>query len=101
VEMYGFDDPAPTYGNTDFGYMKDFLEKEIGTREVVWHPETAYWITYDIDVPLFLPAYAERRVADLRTLANDERATGRRMDGQMIFSSGWEWGYWLNDVVTA
>jgi hypothetical protein len=23
------------------------------------------------------------------------------MDGQMLFSSGWEWGYWLNDVVAA
>src|SRR5262249_26262516 len=24
-----------------------------------------------------------------------------RMDGQMVFSSGWEWGYWLNDVIAA
>jgi hypothetical protein len=109
VQIYGFSDPAPTYGNTDFLYMKDFLEQEVGTREVIWHPETAYWVTYDIDVPLFLPLYAERRVADLRTLAADERAAkmgrganaGKRMDGQMIFSSGWEWGYWLNDVVAA
>jgi hypothetical protein len=23
------------------------------------------------------------------------------MDGQLLFSSGWEWGYWLNDVVAA
>jgi hypothetical protein len=27
VEIYGLDDPAPTYGNTDFGYMKEFLER--------------------------------------------------------------------------
>jgi hypothetical protein len=26
---------------------------------------------------------------------------GGRMDGQVFFSSGWEWGYWLNDVVAA
>jgi hypothetical protein len=109
VQIYGLDDPAPTYGNTDFGTMKNFLEEEVGTREVVWHPETAYWVTYDIDVPLFLPTYAERRVSDLRLLAADEKAgkmgrgakAGGRMDGQMIFSSGWEWGYWLNDVVAA
>lgn len=102
VEMYGFDDPAPTYGNTDFRYMKDFLQQEVNKREVVWHPETAYWITFDIDVPLFLPIYAERRVSDLRSLLADERAgKAGKMDGQMIFSSGWEWGYWLNDVVTA
>jgi hypothetical protein len=109
VEIYGLDDPAPTYGNTDFGYMKDFLEEEVGAREVLFYPETAYWVTYDIDVPLFLPVYAERRVADLLALQADQAAgkmgrgahAGRRMDGQLFFSSGWEWGYWLNDVVAA
>jgi hypothetical protein len=109
VEIYGLDDPAPTYGNTDFGYVKDFLEGEVGTREVVWYPETAYWVTYDIDGPLFLPVYAERRVADLLALKSDEAAgkmgrgahAGGKMDGQVFFSSGWEWGYWLNDVVAA
>jgi hypothetical protein len=75
----------------------------------VWHPETAYWVSVDVDVPLFLPLYAERRVNDLRLLAADEDAglmgrgefAGGRMDGQGFFSSGWEWGYWLNDVACA
>ncbi len=109
VEHYGISDPAPTYGNTDFRYMRDFLEQEVGTREVLWHPESAYWVTFDIDVPLFLPVYAHRRVSDLRSLAADEDAgkmgrgahAHKRMDGQTVFSSGWEWGYWMNDVVTA
>ena len=109
VQHYGLDDPAPTYGNQDFGYMHDFLRHEAGRREVLWHPETAYWVSFDIDVPLFLPLYADRRVHDLRILATDEDAkrmglgahAGARMDGQVTFSSGWEWGYWLNDVVTA
>ncbi|MFO0664147.1 MAG: hypothetical protein U0174_09350 [Polyangiaceae bacterium] len=108
VQVYGLHDPAPTYGNVDFRYMKDFLEEEVGSREVLWHPETAYWVTYD-SVPLFLPLYAERRVSDLRILAADERAgrmgrgahAGKPLDGQMVFSSGWEWGYWLNDVAAA
>jgi hypothetical protein len=109
VQHYGLDDPAPTYGNDSFDYMRKFLQAEVGRREVVWHPETAYWVSFDVDVPLFLPLYAERRVHDLRLLADDERAgrmgrgehAGKRMDGQITFSSGWEWGYWLNDVVTA
>lgn len=105
VQHYGLDDRAPTYGNKDFAYMRDFLRYEVGRRPVVWHPETAYWVSFDVDVPLFLPVYAERRVHDLRLLAADERSGlmngGGRMDGQMTFSSGWEWGYWLNDVVTA
>ena len=109
VQHYALDDPAPTYGNTDFGYMADFIRHEAGRREVVWHPETAYWVSFDIDVPLFLPVYAERRVHDLRLLAKDEdegrmglgALAGSHMDGQFVFSSGWEWGYWLNDVVAA
>jgi len=109
VQMYGLDDPAPTYQNTDFGYIREFLHEEVGRRQVVWHPETAYWVSVDIDVPLFLPLYAERRVADLQLLADDEdlglmgrdEHAGGRMNGQSIFSSGWEWGYWLNDVVAA
>jgi hypothetical protein len=109
VQIYGLDDPAPTYGNTDFGYIRDFLQEEAGKRLVVWYPETAYWVSYDVDVPLFLPVYAERRVADLQLLADDEdlglmgrgAEAGAHMDGQVIFSSGWEWGYWLNDVVAA
>ncbi|MBS2016151.1 MAG: hypothetical protein JST00_24935 [Deltaproteobacteria bacterium] len=109
VQHYGLDDPAPTYGNADFGYVRDFIRREVGRREVVWHPETAYWVSFDVDVPLFLPIYAERRVHDLRLLAADEEAgrmgegvhAGKRMDGQYVFSSGWEWSYWLNDVVAA
>lgn len=109
VQHYGLDDPAPTYGNRDFSHVREYLHDEAGRRAVVWHPETAYWVSYDIDVPLFLPLYAERRLADLRLLARDEEAglmgrggfAGSRMDGQSVFSSGWEWGYWLNDVVAA
>ncbi|MBX3227029.1 MAG: hypothetical protein KIT84_41280 [Labilithrix sp.] len=109
VQHYGIDDAAPTYGNQNFEYMRKFLQEEVGRREVVWHPETAYWVSFDVDVPLFLPIYAERRVHDLRLLAGDAKAgrmgrgehAGKDMDGQMIFSSGWEWSYWLNDVVAA
>lgn len=55
----------------------------------------------DIDVPLFLPIYGQRRLFDLRRIAQTESRTGHRIDGQMIFDSGWEWGYWLNAVVAA
>jgi len=109
VQIYGIDDPAPTYGNDSFDFMRKFLANEAGRRTVLWHPETAYWVSYDIDVPLFLPIYGERRLHDLRVLGADEAAgklgdadhPGAHFDGQMNFSSGWEWGYWLGDVMTA
>lgn len=109
VQHYGLDDPAPTYGREDFADLHRFLQMEAGRRTVNWYPETAYWVSFDVDVPLFLPVYAERRLHDLRLIAADEAAgrlgrgehAGATMDGQSIFSSGWEWGYWLNDVVAA
>lgn len=109
VQHYALDDPAPTYGNTDFDWIREFLQEEVGAREVVWHPESAYWVSFDIDVPLYLPIYGERRFHDLRLLSGDEAAgrmgrgphAGGQMDGQIVFSSGWEWGYWLNDVMAA
>ena len=58
-------------------------------------------VSADIDVPLFLPVYGQRRLYDLRKIARREEAEGFSMQGQMNFDSGWEWGYWLNDVVTA
>lgn len=109
VQHYGLDDLAPTYGNTDFAFMDEFMQQQAGSRPVVWHPETAYWVSFDVDVPLLLPVYAERRLADLRHIARAEDAgeTGRGehagspIDGQLTFSSGWEWGYWVQEVVTA
>lgn len=107
VQHYALDDPAPTYANTSFSFMRDFLRMEGGRRDILWHPESSYWVSFDVDVPLFLPLYAERRLHDLRLIAADEVAGlvgegtrgGSRIQGQVLFSSGWEWGYWLNDVV--
>ena len=43
----------------------------------------AYWVSFDIDVPLFLPTYAERRFHDLWILAEDEES------GAMAGEGGW------------
>ena len=109
VELYSLDDPAPTYGNKNFSEMHRFLSMSAGSRPVVWYPEVGYWVSYDIDVPLFLPLYAERRFHDLRILAREETSgqlgrgayRGSKIQGQIVFSSGFEWGYWLNHIVAA
>ena len=68
--------------------MFDFAD----TRSMVFHPETAYWVSYDIDVPLFLPVYGLNRIRDLRYIAAREASSGKRIKGQMMFDSGWEFG---------
>lgn len=104
VQMYALDDPtAGAYGNDNFSYIEDYIafEAKKGERSVVFYGETAYWVNVDVDVPLFLPIYAQRRQYDLRKIALREQREGFHMHGQMNFDSGWEWGYWLSDVVTA
>ncbi len=86
-----------SYGNSNFSYMFDFMFNESissPTREVIFHGETAYWVNYDINVPLFLPVYGLSRLHDLRKIAKEEIKVNRKTQGQMNFDSGWEWGYW-------
>ena len=97
VQAYTFQDPTRgTYGRQNFSFMLDWLmdfAAQSPRREVVYKPESAYWGGYDIAVPLLLPIYALKRVQDLRAIAAREARQGVRMDGQVLFSSGWEWGY--------
>ncbi len=106
-QAYALDDPtAGVYGQRNFSEMHAYMLYEVGEgrRHVHFYPETSYWVNVDIDVPLFLPTYAERRLHDLRLLAHEEdagRTGGHRMAGTLMFDSGWEWGYWLSDVLVA
>jgi hypothetical protein len=78
-----------------------FWEASLGNRSVHFYPETSYWVNVDVDVPLALYVYGQRRVHDMRLIAREEDRRGVRIDGVMNFDSGWEWGYWLNDAMLA
>ncbi|CAE7780907.1 unnamed protein product [Symbiodinium sp. CCMP2592] len=101
VQAYSLTDPAPTYGNANFSDLREwtaFLLQQ--GRPVVFYPETAYWVNYDISVPLFLaPLYASDRLEDADTL--DAMPAAAPLLGQMNFESGWQWGYWLANSVQA
>ena len=84
--MYALDDPtAFAYGNENFSYVEDYLvyEAKQHNRSVTFYGETAYWVNVDIDVPLFLPLYGQRRQHDLRRIAVREHREGFRIDGQV------------------
>jgi hypothetical protein len=40
-------------------------------------------VSVDIDVPLFLPLYGQRRLHDLRRIAHKEREIGASIQGQV------------------
>lgn len=94
--FYGLRGPAPVYGNSDFGRQTAYLTGEVDERPIVYYPESAWWLTFDDTLPLFLPIYVERRIDDLNFLS-----TVPGVDGHVTFSSGWEWGYWLTDLAIA
>ncbi len=91
-----------TYAHPNFHLQHDYILKELPTRRVKYFPESAYWISADIDVPLFLPEYLYARWNDIHRLVAEVQQKGLPpLEGHVQFSSGHEWGYWLTDYLTA
>jgi hypothetical protein len=91
-----------TYAHPDFHLQHDYILKELPTRRVRYFPESAYWISADVDVPLFLPTYLYARWNDIHGLVGEAKDQGLPpLHGHLMFSSGHEWGYWLTDYLSA
>lgn len=91
-----YEDAGLAYLHDEFDEHRAYLEAKLRDgRAVGYFPESAYWIAFDINVPTYLPVYVRSRWLDLERLSR----VGR-LDDHVLFSSGWEWGYWLNDAAT-
>lgn len=82
---------APVYENKNQRHMYDFLLQQMQQRETWYYPESAYWVTFDVSVPMLLLPYLSARLSDIDT------CVVHKVPGHVTFSSGWEWGYWLVD----
>jgi hypothetical protein len=92
VMCYSITEPyAPVYGNRNQRGMLNRAIRENQRQETWYWPESAYWVSFDNSVPLFLLMYLDSRLSDMETM----KKTG--VDNHLTFSSGWEWGYWLVD----
>lgn len=96
THAYAMTDPAPVYGNADFTHKLRMLTQATPERKDMFYPETSYWVAHDVSVPLFLPVYMLNRKHDLEIAK-----TVPHLDGHVGFTTGWEWGYWLNDYALA
>jgi len=82
---------APVYENRNQRHQFEFLKQQLKQRETWYYPESAYWITFDNSIPMFLLPYLSARLSDIDTCEK------YGVPGHLTFSSGWEWGYWLFD----
>lgn len=85
------DEKAPVYENLNLSHMKQLMLDQKDKRETWYYPENAYWVTFDNTVPMSLFPYLEARLRDI------EYCDSLGIDGNLTFSSGWEWSYWLFD----
>ena len=93
-----FENAGGAYHSENFFEHRDYLiERHCANQRAAYFPETAYWVSFDISLPQFLPLYVRNRWLDLRKLREALPAPCRQLDEQILFSSGWEWNYWLND----
>lgn len=91
VMCYGLRDTfTPVYRCTDFSHLQKSIETERKYRAVWYYPETAYWVSFDNSVPVWLLSY-------LRSRWEDIQAVEGQVEGHLTFSSGWDVGYWLFD----
>lgn len=97
-----YEDAGGAYEQDNFHEHRDYLLGRMALRKpAVYYPETAYWVAFDNSVPLFLPTYVRSRWLDLDGIARAARSQGGDpLHGHLVFSSGFEWGYWLNDVAS-
>lgn len=93
-----FEDAGGAYLHDEFDEHRAFLlDRMAAGLPHGYHPETAYWVAFDNSVPTWLPLYVRSRHLDLQRIAE---TAGRPVEEHVLFSTGWEWGYWLQDAVS-
>jgi len=94
-----FDDAGGAYQHDMFDEHRQYLIDRICTdKSNVYTPESGYWVAFDNSVPTYLPLYVYSRWRDIDGLAKaGADCGGKRLDNHLLFSTGWEWGFWLHD----
>jgi len=88
-----YDDAGGAYHHEEFDQHRSIIERYLQEgRPIGYFPESAYWCAFDSPIPQYLPVYVYSRWKDMDKLIG--------LDDHVLFSSGWEWGYWLNDAAT-
>lgn len=90
--FYTGEHPAPVYGCEDFKHQAALMDRTSGKRELLWFPETAWWLGFDNNMPLTLPITGWSRQYDIQEILSK-----REVSGHVTFTTGREWAYWQYD----
>lgn len=96
VQAYNLIDYAPVYGADTFEHKLKYMFLSDKNRKNIFYPESSYWVTYDVDIPMFLPVYSLNRTYDVKLISQLDN-----LYGHATFTTGWEWGAWFNDYISA
>ena len=103
--FYDLERPADVYGNEDFSHLLSWMRTEAAVRRIHHYPESSWWLTFDLPVPLYLaPVTIDARQHDIDLLADlvaEDSQAPTGVHGHELFTSGQEWGYWLIDYCFA
>lgn len=95
-----FEDAGGAYHHDQFDEHLAYLRARMcAGQKVSYVPETSYWVAFDNSVPVYLPLYVRSRWLDLDRIREAPGPCGT-LDQHILFTTGWEWGYWLNDVAS-
>ncbi|MFI5288309.1 MAG: hypothetical protein ACHQ17_01600 [Polyangia bacterium] len=97
-----FEPTGGAYLHDDFSLHRQYLLNRLKAHQPAgYFPEDAYWIAFDNSIPTYLPVYIYSRWLDMTDIDQASQAMGGDpLTQHVIFSSGWEWGYWQNDYAT-
>ncbi|MBV71045.1 MAG: hypothetical protein CMH52_06800 [Myxococcales bacterium] len=90
--FYDLEHPAPVYDCEDFQHQRRFFDAANNTRDLVYFPETAWWLGFDNNLPMITPIAARSRQYDVDTVLPAYTTLGH-----ITFTTGREWTYWQYD----
>lgn len=97
--FYDLTGPAPYYGNKDVRYKYDMMAREAQKgRALMYYPESAWWLSFDNSIPLYLPVTLKTRDNDMQLI---KPLIEKTLQGHKLFTTGQEWGYWQIDWCVA
>ena len=98
VMFHPLEGPAPVYNQETFAHKLCLMtQASAAGRPLIYFPESAYWLSWDNAIPVYLPLYLHSRWRDIQLVAPLLLKNGGTLRDHRLFNSGHEWGYWQAD----